>query len=195
MSLRDAVAQVVNEYPQARTGAFGRKSPFWPTRARLEAAVAGSLDRVGPSRCVVRARFGMGAWAKVPLVAVMDPRETSACTVGVYVTYLFAADGSGVYLSLNQGSGDLLLDRGQNALPALRARARRLRGMVGTIDGFDERPMDLRVSPPTNSSRAYVAGSAWARWYARETLPSEEALVGDLERLVAAYRRVVPVRF
>ena len=64
-----------------------------PERASidLEAAVGGHQGSYGP----------------VPWVRVFSPELSPSATAGVYLAYLFAADGSSVYLSLQQGSSEL----------------------------------------------------------------------------------------
>jgi len=46
---------------------------------------------------------GMGNWARVPWIAFLDSRETQSTQQGVYCVFLFRDDGSGVYLTFNQG--------------------------------------------------------------------------------------------
>ena len=52
----------------------------------------------------VRGGDGAGSRAKVPWIRVYSESRSPAPTVGWYATYLFAADGSVAYLSLNQGT-------------------------------------------------------------------------------------------
>lgn len=47
-----------------------------------------------------------GNYGPVPWVRVYAPSHSPKATEGIYLAYLFAADGSKVYLSLNQGSSD-----------------------------------------------------------------------------------------
>jgi len=46
---------------------------------------------------------GKGNWAEVPWIGIFDRKITTTATKGYYIVYLFIADMSGVYLSLNQG--------------------------------------------------------------------------------------------
>ena len=54
---------------------------------------------------LVRYGTGMGNVANVPWVAILDGRETKTTTKGIYVVFLFKADMTGLYLTLNQGVG------------------------------------------------------------------------------------------
>jgi len=55
---------------------------------------------------------GVGRWAKIPWIALMDRRETTTTQQGVYCVYLFREDMSGVYLTLNQGVNKVIKELG-----------------------------------------------------------------------------------
>jgi len=50
---------------------------------------------------------GKGNWAAVPWVASMDENLTTTVSKGVYLVFLFCADGSGVYMTMAQGTGGI----------------------------------------------------------------------------------------
>lgn len=52
----------------------------------------------------VKASAGAGNWANVPWLSILNPKITTTTQDGIYPVYLFSADGSGFYLSLNQGT-------------------------------------------------------------------------------------------
>ncbi len=51
----------------------------------------------------IKGSIGMGHWAKVPWLAVLDKEITTTTQEGVYVVYLFSEDMERLYLTLNQG--------------------------------------------------------------------------------------------
>ena len=55
------------------------------------------------SSLTLKASAGAGRWADVPWLAILDNEITKTSQNAFYPIYLFKADGSGVYLSLNQG--------------------------------------------------------------------------------------------
>jgi len=98
----------------------------------------------------VRVSIGMGNWAAVPWVALLDMTETTTTRKGVYVILLFRADMSGFYVTLNQGITQPtgLLGRSAARL-ALRQRAAIIRGRFPELQplGFDvASPLDLRTA-------------------------------------------------
>lgn len=46
---------------------------------------------------------GQGQWAEIPWISIFIRDITSTAKRGYYIVYLFKADMSGVYISLNQG--------------------------------------------------------------------------------------------
>jgi MoxR-like ATPase len=51
----------------------------------------------------IKGSIGMGNWAKVPWLAIMNKDITTTTQEGVYVVYLFSQDMERVYLTFNQG--------------------------------------------------------------------------------------------
>lgn len=51
----------------------------------------------------VTGSVGQGQWAEVPWVSIFIRDITISATRGYYIVFLFKADGTGVYMSLNQG--------------------------------------------------------------------------------------------
>ena len=56
----------------------------------------------------VEGRDGTGLKTRVPWIRVYCPEKSPSATTGWYIVFLFAFDGSAVYLSLNQGTTDFI---------------------------------------------------------------------------------------
>lgn len=135
---------------------------------------------VGP-RWTVRGSIGMGTTAEVPWVAIYPPGSPASAQSGFYAVYLFAADGSAVYLSLNQGT-----ERVQDGLPPLQKRALDLRA-AAEIRDEQEAPIDLRSSAAR--PRRYEAGNAFAVRYQKPQVPGREVLADDLATVLQMLER------
>ena len=123
-------------------------------------------------------RTGMGTRAEVPWIGVYPSDSDASARTGFYAVFLFAADGSTVYLSLNQAT-------------------ERLRGGTKPLE---KRVLDLRsaadIPPNTNTEidlastasrpKKYEAGSAYAVRYGAGEVPVVEQLQRDLN-LVLEY--------
>ena len=60
----------------------------------------------------VKWSLGMGNWARVPWIALLDNRETNTTQSGVYGVFLFREDMSGVYITYNQGVTKIINENG-----------------------------------------------------------------------------------
>lgn len=195
LTLDQCFQRVLDGYLDARRKErFGRNHPLWSIFLRLASVIqeSGALGTDG--KITLRWSIGQGRWATVPWVAMLDFRETSKITAGFYVAYLFCEDMSGVAISLNQGSSDLMASHGMDAEALLRARADLIAAALpnslpvrGWMVG---KPLDLNAS--TKLTRAYNVGSAVHKMYRRGKLPSEATLLADLGMILEAYKNVVP---
>jgi 5-methylcytosine-specific restriction protein A len=55
----------------------------------------------------IQASPGNGSWANIPWIAIFNKLVTESVRFGFFIVYLFEADFSGVYLSLNQGTASV----------------------------------------------------------------------------------------
>jgi hypothetical protein len=128
------------------------------------------------SRGDVLGRTGIGTAADVPWVGIFPPDSEGSAQEGFYLVYLFAKDGSAVYLSLNQGTEQV---RGGSEV--LRKRALDLRRIVGAQPGLLTK-IDLRSN--NTRPKKYEAGSAYAVGYKRnEPLLPADAVADLLQML------------
>jgi hypothetical protein len=118
----------------------------------------------------------MGMVADVPWVAVFSRESTSSARQGYYLVYLFATDGSRLYLSLNQGTENL-----HGGTAALRKRALDLRDLAGEQD--DLLP-EINLASTNQRPKNYEAGNALAFCYDSERLPRDDQLLSNLDRLI-----------
>jgi hypothetical protein len=131
----------------------------------------------------------------VPWAACLDQRDTTTTQRSVYVVYLFREDMSGVYLTLNQGvtayTGQF---RRTEARAHLRARAEQLRTQryVAQLNkrGFLlDNGLDLHTEAALG--RDYEFGTIAYKCYTQGSIPLDDTLQEDLERLLQAYEGYV----
>jgi len=150
-----------------------------PVERGAPAALRGLLSDTHP----VKGSAGMGNLAEFPWVAVFPPGAGTRATMGIYLVYLFAADGSRVYLSLNQAATQL-----DGGVMALSKRALDLRTAVGPQESLD-RSIDLAGTG--RLGRAYAAGNAYAISYTAQQLADGAPLAADVHRMLALLQRAL----
>ncbi len=187
--------EALTRYPASRRDEkFGRESSFWPLIGELKNALEAVPTLASSKRAKVKVSFGQGGWAEVPNFALMDTRETERPSAGLYMVYLMRADASGMVLSLNQGSADLIFEAKGRVYDVLGARAGKVREALKVESlreaGFTSNAIDLASTG--RYPRAYAAGSIVAKTYAAGAIPSEDVLMADLAVLHAAYQSVIP---
>lgn len=124
----------------------------------------------------VSASTGYGTDADVPWVALLQGDDAASPRNGIYLVYLFAADGSTAYLSLAQGA--TLVPGGT---PVLTKRALDIRRALQPEPDLLER-IDLRSQNPRPKS--YEAGCCLALGYRAGEVPGEDILLSDLRRFL-----------
>jgi 5-methylcytosine-specific restriction protein B len=186
--IRATLEEIIQGYAAARAVAFSGAHPINATFKALTDLVAASAPVRDRPHLRVKYSAGQGNWASVPWLALMDDRETSSTQRGVYCVYLFREDGSGVYLTLNQGVTDPQRTYGGTQGKAwLREKAASMRAQLvgkGQRLALDDQ-IDLRTDRSLGS--AYEASTVAYVLYERGAVPSDELLLQDLEEVLSAY--------
>lgn len=190
MQMREVLARVGSEFPQARLGPL-KDAPLarfitHEGRQTLEGLVGSSF--------VVSASPGKGVWAEVPWLAVFEPSVTTTAQRGFYAVYLFSVDCTRVVLSLNQGTTEVRALAGKKYLQVLQQRA--------TIDATILRSEDLHglhlgsidLGGTGDLSRGYESGNIAGINYTLSSLPTEDDLRADLARMLALYSSLIAAR-
>ncbi len=194
--LQASFETVLSNYERARgEEPFGKRSSLWSEFEGIAAGLRSSPEVARYKNIAIKWSAGQGRWATVPWIAALDSRETSKTSEGVYVIYLFRADLSGVYLTLNQGTSWLMAGNGGRGNAQLRDRAAQLRARSGPLKaaGFEvSEGIDLKSDVPL--IRGYQDSTVAYKFYSRNHVPSDDALVGDLAEVLAVYETLVPSR-
>ena len=135
-------------------------------------------------------------YSPVPWIRIFDPQHAPTAQNGFYVVLLFAADGSSVYLSLNQGTSefrsnamrpinddDVLLNKAAAARTAINDWASAV-ALVGP-DFIDLRGSSAPIGPESRRRiRNYELANVYAYEYPVDSLPSDARFKSDLEELL-----------
>lgn len=157
--------------------------------ARLRALLPESID-LDPADLETEGKDGIGRKTRVPQIRVFSSSRSPSAMRGWYVVYLFAFDGSAVYLSLNQGttspSGTTVKDRPDDFLRDRVAWARDiLKSELSSLDSDDLALQDTRGLGP-----GYERGNVVARRYSSGSIPTDDVLQSDLKLFVDLLARL-----
>lgn len=138
---------------------------------------------------LVKASVGSGVWADVAWVSILNPSITETTQDGIYPVYLFCSDGSGFYLSLNQGTTVPIKNLGkqQAEIKALEIKESILRNIPELVE-WPNREIDLKAK--TDLSKSYEPFNIAAKFYSAAAVPSDEELVRDLIKMIEAYQKI-----
>jgi hypothetical protein len=139
------------------------------------------------------------SYSPLAWIRVYSRKHAPNATAGMYVAYLFAADGSRVYLSLQQGSSEVrsgrmrpvsdpgeLLARGAAARSAIRDLAESPLGVGTTVEmDLAWRGLSSVGAYSKQRIRNYEYASILALEYVSGAIPAEIVLLADLHRMLA----------
>jgi 5-methylcytosine-specific restriction protein B len=184
---------ILNGYVAARSGEpFGSQHKLWGVFENLKTAFS-RLQFVQDHGLVVKWSAGQGNWAKVPWIALLDPRETSTTQHGIYIVYLFRQDMSAIYLCLAQGVTQPHQQKGaREARSFLRETGQEVRAVIGDLaqHGFSINDQaDLRADPGLGAQ--YEDSVIAHKLYEAGKLPADDVLISDLGVTADAYVRYV----
>jgi len=178
VTLRDLLREIAEKYDRTQ----GTATEAQELLRRVSKSV---LSPVLSDKYIVEGSGGRGAAAHVPWISVFNPAETTTAQRGIYVVYLFKADMTQVYLSLNQGVTDLVEQHGPTeGRELLAGRAAQIRAAMPELAGYLPR-IDLGSAAPL--PRNYEAGNIAAISYDTAQLPTNEDLASDLRNFLRFY--------
>lgn len=141
-----------------------------------------ALRTVLDDRWEVSGSVGMGMLADVPWVGIFEKGGPASAKVGYYLVYLLATDGSGMYLSLNQGTENLV-----GGAAALKKRAIDLRLAAGNPPGLLQ---EIALHSTNQRPKRYEAGNALAIGYSTGSIPNDSQLIADLRSMLELVAKI-----
>jgi hypothetical protein len=141
---------------------------------------------------IISGSAGAGNWANVPWLSILNPRITETTQAGIYPVYLFCADGSGVYLSLMQGTTapQQRLGKAQADIQAA-TYATKIRKELVELAEWGGLEIDLKAN--TSLGKSYEKAQIAAKFYPASAIPSDEQLQADLLHAMSLYEAIEPI--
>lgn len=141
----------------------------------------------------ITASPGQGRWSEVPWIGIFDRDITGTATKGYYIVYLFRADMSGVYLSMNQGwtfiKSQFGVKEGKANIQKLTRAWQKI--LSSPLNDFSFDQIDLKVTgTKTKLPEGYEAGHICGKYYDTNALPDDQEIIDDLRSMLSVYREL-----
>lgn len=138
----------------------------------------------------IEGSVGKGEISEIPWICVFDKDITESAQTGFYIVYLFRADLSGFYISLNQGwtQYEKAFKPKSSARLEIEKAAKKLKKTLKTVSGFTFEKIDLKGS--SDLAVGYELGNICSKYYGFNELPNSNSLINDLQKLIGTYREL-----
>ncbi|WP_152399114.1 MrcB family domain-containing protein [Paenibacillus cellulositrophicus] len=188
ISLHSALSEIMNSYITARNQTFAGHPLGTLFRQTIPDQLR-SLSFVDPNY-KIQGSVGMGNWANIPWIAVMDKRITDTTQHGEYIVYLFSEDMESVYLTLAQGVTVPKDELGKKeGYHYLEQKANELRELL-PLEGM-QKDDGINLTSRSGLGRDYQVSTVAYIRYDRDALPDDDQLLADLENVVTNYKMYV----
>jgi len=185
--IQQKLESILSRYAQARLESFGGSHEIFKAFEEIIAELS-KLEIVS-SRPNLKVKFGVGKgnWARVPWIAFLDKNAT--IQDGVYCTFLFRQDMSGVYITFNQGVTELVRQNGRpRAYKELKKRVESIHQYCSDLSprGFTlGAGIDLRADSGLGAD--YEHSTIAYKFYELGRVPADSDIIKDLEVTLVAY--------
>lgn len=185
--MKEILQEPLSTYNAEKRNPFGGNSLAAKFRNQYPELISSLLKE--ETRYKIDGSAGKGNWTECPWIGIFDLLITNTAQSGYYPVYLFKADMSGVYLSLNQGVTEVIENYKTNAINVLTLRAADYRAKLELNSESLIETIDLKSK--TKNARHYAAGNIIAKNYEFEDLPDDEVLIRDLRYFLRLYDQLI----
>jgi len=133
--------------------------------------------------------IGIGNLTETPWISIFDLDITNTAQKGFYIVFLFKADMTGVYLSLNQGT-TYLSKKFKGNYPRIKMKqlAENLRGELSTLT--DNLIYNIELCSDQKNAKNYMAANIGAKYYSSEDFPQDQLIVNDINNLINCVNKI-----
>jgi 5-methylcytosine-specific restriction protein A len=138
----------------------------------------------------IEGSVGKGEISEIPWICVFDKDITESAQTGFYIVYLFRADLSGFYISLNQGwtQYEKAFKPKSQAKIEIEIVAKKLKKTLKTVADFTFDKINLKGN--SDLAKGYELGNICSKYYSLNDLPNSNSLINDLQKLIWTYREL-----
>ncbi len=103
----------LRQFAKARSEPFQKTVPLWNAMSDVKTRIEQFPAIKSRPDLLVSISVGQGNWATVPWIALLNTRITKSTQEGIYIVYLVATELDRIFLTLIQGTKNLVRDLGQ----------------------------------------------------------------------------------
>jgi hypothetical protein len=189
----DLILAFLRELANAQRGPFQKSDQFWNAMSEVKTRLEQFPSVQARPNLLVNISVGQGNWATVPWIALLNTKITKSTQEGIYVVFLIATELDRIFLTLNQGTTNLVRDLGQReAQKQMLDVASKTRTLVPDLAaaGFilDN---DIKLGGGGWLAKNYEIGTIAHIEFGLNDIPSDERMNELLEAVLSAYDRAV----
>lgn len=186
--MKENFEHLMKSYPTAKKEIFSRH----PLGEFVRQTIVKSLyeeSKLNKDRYLIQGSVGQGNWAEVPWICIFDKDITKSARKGYYIVYLFCADGSGMYLSLNQGYThykDLYKKEAKYNIANVSRKCKTI--LRSSLDDFPVHEINLKCT--NDLGKGYELGHICGKYYSIDQMQNDFEMIDDLRNLIGVYREL-----
>lgn len=130
---------------------------------------------------------GAGSKAAVPWVRIFSREVSPNARTGYYAVFLFARDGSAVFLSANQGTTDQAVGAFTGKSPDILTHQAELARLKIKENSFisDRFIAQIDLRSDGRLAQGYEIGNIYSVQYNRSSVPNDETILDDLRKILS----------
>ncbi|WP_411954772.1 MrcB family domain-containing protein [Alkalibacillus sp. S2W] len=187
--INEAFHFILHNYLKAKEEPFSEHKMGKHVRDTTTSNIINGLN-LNQHHFMVKGSIGNGNWAEIPWVSVFSRSLTTTATRGYYIVFLFNADMSGVYISLNQGWTYFKEKYGAKlGREKIRKTASLIRNKLKSLPNHLLNT-EIELGGNGDLSKGYENGHIYGRFYSIESLPENQEIINDLYSMLYAYHEI-----
>ncbi|MER8491704.1 DUF3578 domain-containing protein [Mesorhizobium australicum] len=189
----DLLRAFLREFSIARGGPFQKTEPLWTIMSDLKARLEQFPAIKSRPNLMVTLSVGQGNWATVPWIALLNSSVTRSTQEGMYVVFLIAKELNRAFLTLNQGTTNLVRQLGQTeAQRQMLDVAAKTRLMLADLQGAGFN-LDNKIALGGGGwlAKNHEIGTIAHVDFEADSIPQDDRMNELLETVLDAYDRAI----
>lgn len=187
--IRDQLLYILDNYLIAKEENF-KEHPMGDHIRNVMPKIISKEVGINKERYFISGSIGQGNWAEIPWISAFARELTTSATKGYYLVYLFKADMSGVYISINQGWTYFKEKYGTSlGREMVQKTTKIIRNQLNTIPLHAD-VSEISLGGRGGLSKGYEHGHICGKYYDLNSLPESEVIINDFKDLLITYNEI-----